>query len=496
MKCLDILEAEEFLNPVRCQSHAISLLVKAVATKCFKTEIDKAGSLIEWVRGRPRIHSLLSAQSKLSIYRFIDVRFGSHVIACERLSKLRASLIIVVCDKEYKEYRDSQSSRVRDEYLNYERLIRENDAFWSRLDLFVTLCTPIIVALRFMDEANVRAVHVNRIWESLITRLSLELQTAEISLDEKKAIYRLALRACETSHKPIFDAAWVLDPSNRDVVNQLACGSNSDRAAEWERKSSNTLKVLKLMVRRNILMKFRMQQSKGPTAEPIDAEEPEREEDEASISLRKSLPARTCVSAETFLQDAEFLSKVQATEDAVTQEFYDYCGGLGKFASVKDSSESFWMKVHGDLRYFAICVLNTSATTSNVERMHKTYAGVHRAERSSMKGDRVDRLCLTRLHRLTTNQTPCFDIEKFQSFEKVSSGDATALQAWKESLVSVPAVASESATTEQGVAASSSTSASVSPQTEDDDADAEAQAVPLAELHRPEVVGLYAQYLR
>jgi hypothetical protein len=384
LNALDLTAESEFLVPVRCQSHAMSLLLKGIAKGPFQDTVEKAGSLINWIRGRPRIHALVKDVSGKAVFRFVEVRFATHVIACNRLLVLRPNLFgLVLASDGYAAYKSDQNARDRAEFEKYETLI-QNQAFWNDVKNFCQIAVPATVALRLLDCSHIRTKDVNTIWTSLGKRLAEVLLTTPVSWECKKEVFDCFKRVRLNAHRPIFDAAWVLDPVNLTKVRAWANHTDTDaERAEWIRMKKNTLDILGMMQRRKLY---------------VNAQKSEREKQKRARMSSENTDVQSRSSIEVEVDRDALEVEYQSSFDSLTAEFTDYYAGRREFGGgLVLRTVDDWIASDGRLKYFAIRATHMACTISNIERLHKAYAFIHTPERNMLLDPRVDRLTLARI---------------------------------------------------------------------------------------------------
>lgn len=436
LNSLDDLSRKEHLVPIRCQSHAVSLFIKEVAKGPFARTISEANDLITWVRGRPRIHTMIRNIMNKPVFRFIETRFGSHVVGCARLVVLRPAFVGMIPTSEYEDYRQSQSVAVRAEFSRLEALI-ERKSFWDDLRHFTDLMAPATVALRLMDESSARCKDVNSIWTSLGSHLAVELEKACNSphspLDKGRAkeVF-LAFEKCRVSaHRPIFDAAFALDPTNLDKIRSWMTGhSGDDENSDWPRIKKNTLDVLRLVASRKTCLDMRaaLRSASESATQPT------------GTSNKRPRQERSDVHSMVEINQEELAANVKSTYLELQTEFYDYCIGRGAYVNSADElaahGEDLWLITDGKLKFYAIRILNMACTISDVERMHKVYAGIHTSARNSLTDERADRLSMARIcSRLQSKSTAdniikYYDSRVLSQFKSLSREDEELLVNW------------------------------------------------------------------
>lgn len=382
LSAISLMERREYVVPIRCQSHALSLFLKGLALGPFKETVEKAVSIINWVRGRPRIHSLLWSISKKAVFRVVEVRFATHVTASMRLLELKAALIGLLCDDKFTEYKSNQPARVRIDFEKMETIIQDK-AFWLDLKTFCSASLPGVEALRLLDRSAARAKDVNPVWLALGVALGKVLGDKNLSFDADRrlAIFNLYKKQRANAHRPVFDAAEVLNPANLATIRKHVNQAASDAArAEWKRMRTNTEICLQMLVRRKTLVdlraSLRAERSKRQRMDDA-AKDEEEDEDEVSPEL--------------------FEVKFRDTWAKVSEDFGDYYTGGGDYAEFKMTSESDWLRSDSRLKYYAIRILNMACTISDVERLHKVYSGIHTPARNRLLDCRVDDLAMARL---------------------------------------------------------------------------------------------------
>lgn len=427
LNALNLLEDEEFLIPVRCQSHAVSLFAKNVATKLFSSQMARASKVIDFIRSRQRVNSTLKRKTNdRSVMRFVPTRFGTYIIGVGRLLLLKAAIQDLPSDEDYLRYKDDQPVKVQRETFDVVETIIRDVNFWDELKFFHRVMLPAVRALRLMDSSSVRAKDVVKIWEALEDRLVVELMHEDfkhIDVKLKKDILAQYCKDRDSAHRPVFDAAWVLDPANKDEVQRLASGEGDDNEKKmWATRRDNTLATLQTMVKRRMLV--RQKQSFRVSSLVSQSQETGSSSKRAKVHSEQQQQFEINQALHDEAATKEF--------ETVKKEFMEYCSGLEVYApsSEETIADTFWFGKGESLNFYAIRLLNIAATTSDIERMHKVYSGIHTAERNRLDEDRVDRLSLARIASRAFQVTPKPFISQLDSFCKTSFEDELALYKW------------------------------------------------------------------
>jgi hypothetical protein len=167
---------------------------------------------------------------------------------------------------------------------------------------------------------------------------------------------------------------------------------------------NNTLKTLKLMVSRRMLIKLR---KKTPDA-VVDSD---------------SEPLKLMVKEEML---------------NVRQAFFSYVAGTGAFGDPDvDTSESdtSWTQLGGVLKFYAIRVTNMIVTISDVERTHKVYSLIHTSSRARTSNERVDRLSLASII-LKSDLKPKPYFKGLKEFQSLTKGELDDIVTWGEVMAS------------------------------------------------------------
>jgi len=430
LNALDILEADEFLVPSRCQSHAVSLFIKAVATKVglFATAIDKASRVIDFIRTRSRVNAVLKKKSEgNSVFRFVPTRFGTHVIGVGRMLRLQVAIQDTLSDSTYLEYKSSHTAKLKSEIFDPVEGIIRSVSFWKDLAFFHKIMLPAVKALRLMDSSCVRAKDVINIWENLEGRLVVALMQddfAAYDVEVKQAVLKQYVQSRTDAHRPVFDAAWVLDPANRQRLRELASGRcTEDERETWSSRRDNTLLVLRTMVKRRKL---------------LDQRQEFRKQSKAADSMKRAKVEAPGELGE-FVLDVERHQAGWRNECCrVETEFLEYVSGNGQFSaagsssssSAGTSSEAFWFAQGCFLNFYAIRIMNMAATISDVERLHKVYSGIHTPCRNRLAESRIDRLALARISSRLLSLDPKPFISQLDDFTSYSKEEEQTLVEW------------------------------------------------------------------
>ena len=326
-------------------------------------------------------------------------------------------LWVLVGHESYTTYRDGLSNSEKLQFEKMEELIRDT-SFWEEMRDFCAVTVPATVALRLMDMSITRAKHVNAIWTALGQHLVTAFSNCKnIDNQRKLEVYRAFEKARNSAHRPVFDAAWVLDPANLERIRQLATSTIHDSdIQEWARLRNNTIDVLSLTARRKVLTERRAAKAHQTKVARLDPE------------------ANACDDVD----DAEFRSESERLVKEVREEFGNYYANRKPYTNWTLRTENDWVDIDGKLKFFAVRILNMACTISDVERLHKCYAHVHTASRNRLKLDRADRLTnarfICRLKRTTKIAKEDINISLIESFTTLSISDDEALYQWGEML--------------------------------------------------------------
>jgi len=414
ISAMKLLEAEEFLVPVRCESHAVALHVKGVVKKCFPVVLANASTLITFIRGKGRVHAIVKDIGKLAVFRFVDTRFLTHVVACQRLLKLKSTLRTLSDNDHFKEWAGDQTGKVKLEIEAFEKIVDDKN-FWKEMEFMVQVLQPATQALRLMDQSRIRAKDVNTIWEALEKRLIVTLidkahSTVEMSL--KQRILKQFTRDRAKAHYPVFDAAWALDTMNYAELSRMSRSSELIDLKNWKVVQDNTRDVIGTIICRTLKIAKKRELSDNKRLKLDDG----LEKDDAKDILAQ------------IREEAKPLTK------AAFDEFIAYSTGSGKFveADTKVDAVTFWVQHGESLKAVALIILNIACTISDVERLHKVYSTIHTSERNRLKGERVDSLSTARIAKRVMAEPQKAFFSGVVDFSKLSEADNEGLTTWAE----------------------------------------------------------------
>lgn len=100
MVALGELERQYHILKLRCQSHAISLVLKKFILKVFMGLCSRAVALIQFFRTHTTPSQLAQRYGKLVLLRVIEIRFNTHAMAFLRLIFLLSALKQAILDHE------------------------------------------------------------------------------------------------------------------------------------------------------------------------------------------------------------------------------------------------------------------------------------------------------------------------------------------------------------------------------------------------------------
>lgn len=396
LKAGDLRESVDFIVSVRCQSHAVALLVKHIVVKCFEKEVlTDAEFLITHIRNHPRLHTLIKVSGEgLALLRVVDTRFLTHVIAVTRLVRLKP-VLEALCENEW--FLQYKADLTKPQKLKLARLVEiiKNKAFWDQADFFLHVTEPMAVACRLMDQSAVRACDVNRIWESLAVRLALALDPTKftnVPVAKKLLIFTTFTNCRKAAHRPVFDAAFILDPRNRDEVRTRLLSRNVSMTKCFAEQLKNTEATLMTVIKRGVYVELK---TRGD----------------------------------------EFQAEVAKRFTHAMSILHSYLHRNGQFCASNDvcNVQDFWLFKGLGLGGYATIILNMGATVSDVERLHKLYSLIHTATRASLGLKRVDALArATYFSRMGPQSKPEF--KGLEAFESTSLEQHNELVQWGESL--------------------------------------------------------------
>jgi len=258
ISAMRLLEEEEFLVPVRCASHALALHVKHVVKKDFPEVLSKATTLISFIRNKSRVHGFVRTSAGRAVFRFVDTRFLTHVVACMRLLELKPTLRTMVEEEEgqYRSWANTQPAKTKAEIKEFEAIVSDQqNKFWKQMSFMVECLQPASQALRLMDQSRIRAKDVNNIWNGLEKRLTLTLADDRFKDTDqglKVKVLQQFVEERERAQYPVFDAAWALDPCNHAELLRLGQSSEAVDLQKWRIIQDNTEHTLLTIACRKI----------------------------------------------------------------------------------------------------------------------------------------------------------------------------------------------------------------------------------------------------
>lgn len=314
-----------------------------------------------------------------------------------RLLQLRGHLLAAFTHEDYLAYKTTAfGNQDQLEKANkMEKMVLDPSVqFFFKLRAYLSFAIPAYVALREMDRSDVRSADVPTIWDTLEAKYARLNPTGLITEPSKTATIALLEKRRKSYHRDVFDAAWILNPSN----TQLVRAANADPIHEMnnvvEKRLTATKTVLKITLRRKLRSLIRMPKEK-------EWKQSQNERAESSIKRVQLDERRT----EYFYYDAEKSEIDEEFNKAwpdLSSNLNHYIRGSGPYEDNALNSMEDWQTLScGLLKYLALRILHMSCTISNVERSHKVYSRIHTATRNRLNDDRVDDLTMSRIvHRL------------------------------------------------------------------------------------------------
>lgn len=386
---LQQIERDMHLIPIRCQSHALALLLKKTFLNVFARQIKDAEEIISFVRSHGRVNSTLKKRSGgLVLLRFVPTRFNTHAIALDRLChpSVKAALTTLATDKEYQEYIADSNKAIKTAAQRFDTIVKSEKDFWEPISFACAVTKPVTAALRLMDTSVVRAQHGYDIWAAIGSRIASVLvddKWKAVPVETKQKIYRLYCEEWAADHYPVLGAGYLLHPKNMRDVRKMAVDKSLDLPSDdFDEMLRDTKRCIDDVVTRMF------------------------EGEDSAVAETK------CTSAKNLL-------------DA-------YINGGGDFATrqfdPKGTADEFWSGSFTLLGRVARIILNIAIAVSDIERLHKVYSNVHTPSRNRLRNELADKLALANLalreERRSEKQEAPKDFRQWLSYIEVSKFDA------------------------------------------------------------------------
>jgi hypothetical protein len=362
----------------------------------------KAETVVTFVRGNPRVHSMVKAEKAMAMLRFVSTRFAYDAVVLSRLHRNMAALQRTVVAADFKAYVRGNPGIAT--VAASVKSIVDSDVFFERANAIAQMLLPVTLAIKETDKHHFPISAILMLYLTLAKRVALvAAEVAERRIFDPltcAAVVEAVESSIESYLCPVHYAAWALSIRNRDKYRALA-HSNVDGERELHTKITTALRDVSAMVARR---HFR-------DAENID-----------------DIVARVRYEVATYQLQSPNL-------DAIPRE------DLDRFVP-----EALWETYGGSglLKTIAIIILTMGCSASNIERLHKLYSLIHTPTRNSLTDATVDKLTLASYVRRaqefvpesvsTRNEGRLLE-ELLQKLENFSVEDEEALRAWGETVI-------------------------------------------------------------
>eukprot|EP00301_Raphidiophrys_heterophryoidea_P019412 c4353_g1_i1.p1 GENE.c4353_g1_i1~~c4353_g1_i1.p1 ORF type:complete len:299 (-),score=58.41 c4353_g1_i1:917-1813(-) len=217
------LQEDHHILSVRCQLHAISLLLKHLFDR-----VQHCASIITQARRVIDISEQQQtspiAEDALARAIVVEVRCAFHMLALQRLKALRLALDTAVNDAQWHRYADEQKKSDKvDELLEVVKII-QSSSFWTGVNFCISAFAPIVHVMRIIDQSCSLAGFVRYLWSLLSESVAATFgkrDYSDVPLEAKQQILDIIdddfLKECTFA----FDAAYVLNPRFHSDIMQM-----------------------------------------------------------------------------------------------------------------------------------------------------------------------------------------------------------------------------------------------------------------------------------
>ena len=167
--CSEILCRSLHIVPLRCQLHAMGLVIKHISVKIpfFADLIERAEKLLDLFLSNGRLRALLKTFSDgRALIRFVPVWMAIHVVAVMRLLALKSAIVQTCDSKQFEDY-VSDPPPERRSRCRYVKDIVDDSTFWKSVRFCVDSMTPLVVTLRIFDRSCAMAGYIYWMWSLL-----------------------------------------------------------------------------------------------------------------------------------------------------------------------------------------------------------------------------------------------------------------------------------------------------------------------------------------
>jgi len=362
------LEKSAFLHWFRCQSHAFSLgLVWVFRHVPYLADLILSVELVlSFISSSRRLQAeLKSLPGGGAILLLISTRFCYHGAALVTLLKRKAALQSLVHSNTgvYVEVLAGFTGKDREKKRAQGNKVREllrSSLFWSQVEFALAVCAPLTRAVRFVDAAQTSSGWIRRLWSLQADSLKASIGGAAfdtVPVAIKTRIVEVVGQAFTTHCAPNFDAPHMLNPFNRQSIEDLMTSSELADVEEYAEMEANTLKFAERCYMRELYVKA--------LRDRIEFDAP---------------AARLAVATKVDEFKMDLVTFLRSPEQYSLRE--------------NESPEGFWEAAtpFPSLAFVARIALSASSCSSNMERNHKLLSAIWTKCRNRLLLSRVLRL--------------------------------------------------------------------------------------------------------
>ncbi|KAH6779478.1 hypothetical protein C2S52_010715 [Perilla frutescens var. hirtella] len=158
-----------------CVVHNLNLALKSICDPSERSQqyahckwkselVNDTQNIRNFIVNHSMSLSIYNKHSKLSLLRVADTRFASSIIMAKRLRDVKLSLEKMFMDADWRTYKDGNNEAKSQEV----KQCIVNDAWWDKLDYFLSFTEPIIDMLRAADTDTPILHLIYDTWDTMI----------------------------------------------------------------------------------------------------------------------------------------------------------------------------------------------------------------------------------------------------------------------------------------------------------------------------------------
>ncbi len=356
-----LLERDHYLLRVRCQTHAMALLIKWIFSKVpelARVVADAETIILHFFSVGTLISALREHNDGGTLLMFISTRFNFHWAALAQLLKRRTAVSQIVNDASATSpwvlaaKGGTLNSKKKATHRAVFKLVNDFSS-WQYFEFAKDVARSITIALRLLDGSACCSGFVRAIWSILPETVCAAMSQDKydfVPASVKSRVLELVVEAFSRECSPHFDAAFMCNPFFHSKLVALRASDDVQDEEEYKELLTSLRATLDLYVKR--------------------------------LNLISGASTTSNVTVESLVRDfMQYLSLTHVFANATPHDHLSSASPREWWEANEHRSKS--------LSRFAVMMLSMSSTTSSVERGHKLMTSIFTADRNRLAKERL-----------------------------------------------------------------------------------------------------------